>query len=58
MNLAGFSDELQHNNEAYKIQNFRPVGADPRCSKNPLSISSLTASSSEESGPVTPAGLW
>ena len=40
---------------------FRPVGADPRDSNNPLSISSLTASFAHREaggGASIPAGLW
>ena len=43
------------------IQNgFRPVGADPRDSKNPLSITSLTASfgAREDGGGQIPGNLW
>ena len=43
------------------IQNgFRPVGADPRDSKNPLSITSLTASfgTREDGGGQIPGNLW
>jgi len=50
---AGYSEDHQ-------LHTFRPVGADPRDSKNPLSISSLTASfaNREGGGGTLPAGLW
>jgi len=51
---SGYSDDHQ-------MHPFRPVGADPRDSKNPLSISSLTASFANREvggGGGLPGGLW
>ena len=60
---TGYNDDMpppgHHPGIGYKnIQNgFRPVGADPRDSKNPLSITSLTAGFGAREGQI-PSNMW
>ena len=41
-----------------QMTGFRPVGADPRDSKNPLSITSLTASFGAREQDTLPGAIW